>query len=661
MPLQSQPSELKLSQVATEFGSDGSTQLTDYNRGGGQVPESPITVGISGTDAGLKLSQFYAKSSVFFSSWNIVGDTTIGEASNTGTLKFRVGGPGSTFTTHELDVEVNLTKANDTGSNITFSIFGGVNGTDKSLVDVTIPDGQSSGTAVFPLVINEEAEQGVQKGNVKGDYGTSQNILFDLYACKYKFDVEYQIAELEYKFTGSFNYRQRYYRGYLYTGSFKAAKRDCTKYKCDEFETETVTTWTELSADESFGTKTFSSTRTQSQVFAAFNASDYYNDADCRSSNVSRAGDCTEGLNDAGDASIYNARSKYRGTEQECTTKTRPVSSPGKQHPAFGTTCFDASDSDVQAYCNTYGGCTSCTYTTTETYEDCDTVYKYEILYNIASASSEQVDTDECKTFSTTECETFGAWEYLNGPNTLFTNAGWTQDDAQGVPNKFYISKAEAIEGEGFKAFDTTDCKGTSPSDAANCIAGLQTFAQDPNYPESQIGVYEVKVTQGAKVYTDWTGTLSATIDQSTEYYLNEDDWYTNHEDGAYSGFNTENCKSSEQTSDCEGNGYPEIRTVDPVTGTFVGSLQQEFWNVQANRVDSTAQNSTSTDVKTLTSGDGGDGGSVEYITHVEGLPLLRAAMAKEGYVTNSAKLTAAVADPNGNNDDDCPAIGETE
>jgi len=53
---------LALSDLVTEFGTDGSTALSDYVRGGALVPDTAPNAAVSATSAGLQLSQFYSTS-----------------------------------------------------------------------------------------------------------------------------------------------------------------------------------------------------------------------------------------------------------------------------------------------------------------------------------------------------------------------------------------------------------------------------------------------------------------------------------------------------------------------------------------------------------------------------------------------------------------------
>lgn len=55
---------ISLSNVVTEFGSDGTPQLSDYTRGGSRVPDTSANSSISATSSGLSLSQFYGGSAL---------------------------------------------------------------------------------------------------------------------------------------------------------------------------------------------------------------------------------------------------------------------------------------------------------------------------------------------------------------------------------------------------------------------------------------------------------------------------------------------------------------------------------------------------------------------------------------------------------------------
>lgn len=80
----------------------------------------------------------------------------------------------------------------------------------------------------------------------------------------------------------------------------------------------------------------------------------------------------------------------------------------------------------------------------------------------------------------------------------------------------------------------------------------------------------------------------------------------------------------------------------------------QQYWNVGATQ--GAAQYGTSTRTVTGETGDGVDGGNTEYITTVEGVPIIQDIQAKSNYVANSFALTAGVA--SSSNDGACPTNG---
>ena len=594
--------EIKLSQVATEFGSDGSTQLTDYNRGGGQVPVSPSTTGISGTDAGLQLSQFYAKSSVFFSSWNIAGD-----------LNFRVGGPSSTWGTFNRDVNVNLTKANDTGSNIVFNIFGGENAEIDTQLDVTIPNGQSSGTTTFPIIINDQATAYDQQAKVSGDYGTSGNILLNFYTCRYRFTFSYNIqTSLGYLWDGTFDFDTRTSTGYLWDATYKQDTRTETtvtqQFWTGTFNYRSVSTVTNTCRTSGCGCQTYNfcqnsacgTTTTctsfgvsSNQAAAAgfpgcqpFTVSECQNFGftDCRSccrSSTTTTNSCrTSGCGCQTYNSCQNSAcgtSTVYGATQSATafTNAGPYTSESAALNGEGFSAFN----------NT--GCKS------STPGSCNQDSSTQQIWNVGATVT-----------NTTSTSSYGDWVF-QGTFTAFDDAG---------P---YASGSDALNGQGFAAFNNSGCKSST---AGSC-----------NQDTDTVRFYAVTTTQGAEQYGDW-------VPQPTQLAFDDAGPYATESDAlngeGFSAFNNTGCKSS----------TPGSCNQDTAT--------TRFYNVQATQGAEQFGSQTTTAV----TGDGADGGNTEYITHVEGAPLGSAIAAKEGF-TGAITITSAVR--SNSNDSRCPTSGE--
>lgn len=58
-------SPASLSKLVTEFGSDGSPSLQDYNRGGGRVPNTSVNAAISTSKTSLSLASFVGSNAYF--------------------------------------------------------------------------------------------------------------------------------------------------------------------------------------------------------------------------------------------------------------------------------------------------------------------------------------------------------------------------------------------------------------------------------------------------------------------------------------------------------------------------------------------------------------------------------------------------------------------
>lgn len=69
---------IKLSDLVTEFGSDGSPSLRDYYRGGPRVPNSGTNAAISTDPASLRLTQFYGAANFSVSVPSGFVDHTVG-------------------------------------------------------------------------------------------------------------------------------------------------------------------------------------------------------------------------------------------------------------------------------------------------------------------------------------------------------------------------------------------------------------------------------------------------------------------------------------------------------------------------------------------------------------------------------------------------------
>lgn len=95
-------SPASLSKLITEFGSDGSPSLQDYNRGGGRVPNTAANAAISTSKTSLSLNSFVGSNAYFSitvaANWGTTGTTgTVSSStpaltvpSGTSTIRFEI-------------------------------------------------------------------------------------------------------------------------------------------------------------------------------------------------------------------------------------------------------------------------------------------------------------------------------------------------------------------------------------------------------------------------------------------------------------------------------------------------------------------------------------------------------------------------------------------
>jgi len=103
---------LKLSNLVTEFGSDGTPSLKDYVRGGARVPDIAANAAVANTTGALKLSQFYSTVAADVS-MTYLGDESVTGAGGTLTAPVRtVAGLGTGVV---VNVRINTSGGTDGG------------------------------------------------------------------------------------------------------------------------------------------------------------------------------------------------------------------------------------------------------------------------------------------------------------------------------------------------------------------------------------------------------------------------------------------------------------------------------------------------------------------------------------------------------------------
>ena len=105
---------LKLSNLVTEFGSDGTPSLKDYVRGGARVPDIAANAAVANTTGALKLSQFYGTQAGDVTpnaiAWaDVIGTLTIA-TSSTQTLS-GITVPIMIRVNHDGDVDITFTRS----------------------------------------------------------------------------------------------------------------------------------------------------------------------------------------------------------------------------------------------------------------------------------------------------------------------------------------------------------------------------------------------------------------------------------------------------------------------------------------------------------------------------------------------------------------------